>query len=76
MVVTVERVCEKLAMVTVCTLIFDTYAGFHSSVRALAVTNLCFSDNRSTVSNDFLFAKCVKVERFVIREQIRMEYCG
>ena len=42
--VTGQWVSEKLAMVTVCTKVLDTNAGFHSSTRALAVTNLCFSD--------------------------------
>jgi len=42
--VTVQLVSEKLAMVTVCTQVLDPYANFHSSTRALAVTNLCFSD--------------------------------
>ena len=35
---------EKLAMVTVCTQVLADNTGLHSSTRALAVTNLCFSD--------------------------------
>jgi len=43
---TVQWVSEKLAMVTVCTQVLTGLTGFHSSARALAVTNLCFSDTR------------------------------
>ena len=39
---TVQWVSIKLAMVTACTKIYCEKAGFHSSTRALAVTNLCF----------------------------------
>jgi len=41
---TVQWVSEKLAMVTVCTQVLADDTCFHSSTRALAVTNLWFSD--------------------------------
>ena len=39
-------------MVTVCTQVLADNTGFYSSARALAVTNLCFSDTLCTVAGN------------------------